>query len=80
MKLFNNLKDARSAALKKSKANPKRYIMLIACFGLEVVSYKRLHVFAPSDSYGNSYWLNGKEKFFSECQKAADSQASPVLS
>ena len=78
-KCFNNLKDARRYALNFSKKNPGNYITLYACFGLFVHSHKRLNVFAPSDSYGKSYWLNGKEKNFSEKQVIADQNATPTM-
>ena len=71
--------EARAAALTASQANPSAYVTLFACFGLAVVINKRLHVFAPSDSWGRTYWRNGTEKAFTKKQIAADWKATPAM-
>tara|TARA_R110002110_G_scaffold412375_1_gene638288 strand:- start:356 stop:517 length:162 start_codon:yes stop_codon:yes gene_type:complete len=48
-------------------------------FGLGITVSKRLHVNAPGDAYGKTYWLNGKEKSFTEAQIIADQLAQPQL-
>lgn len=77
---FETLAEAKTAILKKSKAEPLRYFTLCACFGLCILRHKRLHVFAPSDSYGNTYWLNGREKPFTKAQRIAEQNATPLMS
>jgi len=80
LEIYNSLEEARAEILKKSKAEPSRYFSLRACFGLRIVRQKRLHVFTPSDSYGNTYWLNGREKPFTKAQRIADQNATPSMS
>lgn len=79
---YNSLKDARAAALKMSQENPKVYVTLFAMFALIIHTSKRLDVFQPSDSPRDckSYWLNGKEKPFSQKQVIACQNATPMMS
>jgi hypothetical protein len=77
---YDTVKDARAAALKASQKNPKIYVTVFACFGLYLSCKNRLNVFDPTDNYIKSYWLNGKEKPFSEKQIIADQQAQPMMS
>ena len=72
------LESARESALQASRDNPKHYVTLFLCFGLEVCMSKSLNVFAPSDSYGGTYWFNGKEKSFTEKQIIKDSMNWPA--
>ena len=74
------MESARREALKVSKEKRGMYVTIHACFGLYVLASKRLHVFAPSDSYIKSYWLNGKEKPFSGAQITANWNATPTMS
>jgi hypothetical protein len=76
---YNTVEDARAAALKTSQENPKMYVTIYACFGLFISCHKRLNVFAPTDSYIKSYWLNGTEKPFSQKQIIADQIATPTM-
>tara|TARA_R100000656_G_C3948885_1_gene128051 strand:+ start:67 stop:312 length:246 start_codon:yes stop_codon:yes gene_type:complete len=71
--------EARAFAKKLSEANPNHYVVLCACFGIFAEINKRLNVFAPSDSLFGVYWLNGKERSFSEAKKIADQNATPSL-
>ena len=77
------LKEAKDFCKELSIKNPKKYITLVACFGLYAEINKRLNVHAPS-SAGNpfletGYWLNGKEKPFTEKQIITDQNATPKL-
>lgn len=76
----NTPAEARATALKLSRANPGMYVTIFSCFGAYCSIHKRLHVNAPTDSWGNSYWLNGKEKPFTEAQRIADQLATPTMS
>ena len=78
--IFNDLDDARRYALNFSRKNTTLYVTLHACFGLMVETSKRLNVFSPSDSYTKTYWLNGKEKSFTNAQRIADQNATPTMS
>ena len=73
-----NEAEAKAAAMKLSIENPDQYVTLYACFGIFVKVDKRLHVFAPTDSLFGAYWLNGKEKAFSDRQVARDSESTPI--
>jgi hypothetical protein len=75
-----NLDEAQVFATNFSKANPESYITLYNCFGIFVQIEKRLPIHAPSDSIGNSYWLNGNEKKFTTCQIITDQNSTPILS
>ena len=66
--------------LELSKANPGKYVTLYACFGLFVRLDDHLHVHAPTDSVGGSYWLNGRAHPFTDSQHGADQRATPALS
>ena len=77
---FNPVESAKQEALKVSKEQPGMYVTICACFGLFVLTSKRLNVFAPTDSYIKSYWLNGKEKPFTDAQISADWNATPTMS
>lgn len=70
--------EARAYARHLSTENPGKYVTLFTCFGIFATVADRLHVFAPTDSWGGSYWLNGKEKPFSAAQKLADELATPI--
>tara|TARA_R110002110_G_scaffold166022_4_gene366499 strand:+ start:88 stop:336 length:249 start_codon:yes stop_codon:yes gene_type:complete len=78
--IFDTLAAARRYAQTFSRENRGVYVTLQACFGLMVTTSPRLHVFAPSDSYTNSYWLNGTEKPFTNAQRVADQHATPLMS
>lgn len=67
------------AAAACSLANPGRYVTVTVDFGdVRAQVTARLPVFAPTDSWGEHYWLNGKAKPFTRAQRAADWQASPA--
>ena len=71
--------QARKFAADLSKENPGQYVTLSACFGIFATVSKKLHVHSPTDSVGDSYWLNGQEKKFTDSQAAADYRATPDL-
>jgi hypothetical protein len=81
MQTYTDAKTARDAALAASKAHPGQYATLVVWpfEGLRVSMSRRLHVFAPSDSWGDTYWLNGKVKQFSDAQRDADERATPFM-
>jgi hypothetical protein len=74
----NTPAEARAYARHLSTENPGKYVTLFTCFGIFATVADRLHVFAPTDSYGTSYWLNGKEKTFTSAQRLADQMATPT--
>lgn len=76
----NTLPEAKTFAAKLSADNPGQYVTLYACFGVYATMARRLHVSAPSDSLGGSYWLNGRECSFTSAQTIADQLATPALS
>ena len=73
-------KLAKIEIIELSKINPNKYVYATACFGLYAAIEKHLNVFAPSDSYFDWYVLNGKVKQFTNSQKIADENATPMLS
>ena len=79
MKDYGNIKTARLEALRLSKANPQNYYTFFACFGVFIDCQKRLHIFAPSDSCYPYYFKNGQEKPFTEAQRIADQNATPLM-
>ena len=75
------LDDARAFAMALSVKLPGHYVTLVAVFGLFATTYPaRLHVHAPGDSVGGSYWLNGHERRFTDAQRGAHERATPTLS
>ena len=77
----NNWEEASAAALAHSQTHPGVYVTIVADFGQAfLITGKALHVFAPTDSLGGVYWLNGKEKKFTDRQVARDSESTPILS
>ena len=77
----HNMVDAKAAAAKYSKKNPRVYVTLSSLFGTAYIHEdKHLHVFAPSSSIGDVYWKAGKEKPFTSAQKIADQNATPHMS
>ena len=85
VKTFTSLNDARAEALRISIAHPTLYVTIGSCFGWIVSTSKRLNVFAPSDyadPFGRTgtYWLKGVEKRFTEKQRIADQNATPMMS
>ena len=74
-----NKNEATKFAIELSKKHKDKYITLYACFGIYANISKRLHIFAPSDSLFNSYFLNGKQKYFTTSQKITDETATPSL-
>ncbi len=74
------LTEARAFAVQLSNECPGKYVTLTACFGIFAVVADHLHVHAPNDSIGESYWLNGKERQFTAAQHGADQRATPALS
>ena len=75
-----NLTEARAIALRLSEENAGKYITLVACFGIVANIADRLHTFAPSDSIHDHYFLNGREKPFTNSQRVADQNATPTMS
>ena len=75
-----NLTEARQSALRLSEERTGKYITLVACFGLFANVADRLHIFAPSDSIHTHYFLNGKEKPFTDSQRIANQNATPTMS
>ena len=73
------MKEIKDKAKQISLKNPGKYVTIAACFGIEYVVSKRLHVFAPSDSFVKSYWLNGIEKPFSNKQIIRDQILTPSM-
>ena len=78
---YQNKRDTMKAGLALSKANPKLYVtaQMMPFTGAYVTTDKRLNVYAPSDSLWNLYWLNGKQKNFSDKQVIADQNATPMM-
>ena len=74
-----NEAQARTEAVALSIANKGMYVEVFACFGLFAALHKRLNVFAPSDSIFGWYALNGKVKAFTNAQKIADQNATPMM-
>lgn len=70
---YKDIDEAREAARVASLDGS--YVILFNCFGLEVVAKKRLDTQAPCDSFTKTYWLNGKEKSFTNAQKVANDRA-----
>ena len=68
MHIYSDLADARHDIEKVSNADTKGYFYLVATFGLSITRENHLNVFAPGDSYGGTYWKNGKEKRFTNKQ------------
>ena len=66
------LREARLNASKLSQEKPGKYVTIFSAFGLFLDVSDRLHRFAPSDSVGGAYWLNGKEKQFTNAQVIRD--------
>jgi hypothetical protein len=78
----NTIAEAKQTAAKYSKAHPDLYVRVSSCFGLFLITEKRLHIFAPTD-YSlldiNGYWKRGKFKPFTKAQKQADQDATPTM-
>ena len=72
--------EVKEIVRKASLKNPGVYYTVENWFGPVVFLHKRLHVFAPTSSVFGGYWLNGKFKRFTEKQRIADSNATPILS
>ena len=75
----NTLKEGKAKAKQVSVEQAGKYVTLTACFGLFVTVSDRLHRFAPSDSVGGVYWLNGSEKGFTDAQIIRDQNETPTL-
>ena len=71
--------QAKTEIIALSKINPNKYIYVTSCFGLFATVEKYLNIYAPNDSYFNWYVLNGKVKQFTNAQKIADQNATPML-
>ena len=80
MKNYYTVSRARQEAIKLSKANPKLYYTLFDCFGVFIGESKRLHIFAPGDSFYPCYFKAGEEKPFTQAQIIADQNATPTMS
>jgi len=83
--IFSNLNEARDAIVTASASDPSSYFWISNCFGWVINSGKRLPVNAPSDGshwsgMTASYWKGGKERNFSEKQRIADQNATPMMS
>ena len=78
---YQNKPDTIKAGLALSKANPKLYVTALRWGFNEayVTGSKRLHVFAPTSVMFGIYWLNGKQKKFTEKQIIADQNATPQM-
>ena len=74
-----NEQDTREEAIKLSRQNPSRYIVVFSCFGLFASIKERLHTFEPSGSAFDWYVLNGKIRTFTDRQRIADQNATPDL-
>jgi hypothetical protein len=73
--------EVAPAAAACSLANPGKYVTVTVDFDYVLARLAAsLNVFAPTDSWGEHYWLNGKAKPFTDAQRAADWQASPTMS
>ena len=84
-KIFSNLDEVREAIIAASTADPSSYFWISNCFGWVINSANRLPVHAPSDGshwsgMTTSYWKGGKERNFSEKQRIADQNATPMMS
>jgi len=78
---YQNKPDTIKAGLAFSKANPNLYVIALR-WGFDqayVTGNKRLNIFAPSDAMFGIYWLNGKQKKFTEKQIIADQNATPQM-
>lgn len=73
------LAEGRAFAAALSVKHPGQYVTLFADFGIFATAAPRLHVNAPGDSIGETYWLNGTEKPFTSAQYGADQRATPAL-
>jgi|TARA_R100000093_G_C1874498_1_gene52314 hypothetical protein len=75
--------EAKDFAQRLSAENPGKYVTIYSCFGLFAEINDRLHINAPSGSgspfLNAGYWLNGKERPFTEKQRIADEKATPAL-
>jgi hypothetical protein len=72
--------SVKKEMIELSKINPDKYIYATACFGLFATVEKSLNIHAPGDSYFDWYVLNGKVKQFTNSQKIADENTTPMLS
>jgi hypothetical protein len=73
-----NEKEAKRNCIRLSKEHKGMYVYAYTSFGLYATIEKRLHIYAPSDCIFNWYTLNGKVKKFTESQKIADQNATPL--
>jgi hypothetical protein len=74
----STLAEGEAFAADLSAKMPGTYVTLYACFGLFAKTADNLNVFAPSDSVGDHYWLNGQKKPFTNAQRSADQRATPT--
>ena len=75
-----NESDAKKEAVALSKANQGKYIIVWTIFTTAYAGmFKRLNVFAPTDTPFDWYVLNGKVKQFTNRQIIADQNATPIL-
>jgi len=76
-----NVAAARKEAKTFSAKNRGWYITIGSAFGLFMHKSKTLHRFSPTDAVEGLryYYLNGKEKPFSEKQKLRDQISSPTM-
>lgn len=75
----DTLEAAMTKAGQVSRDQPGKYVTLTACFGLFITISDRLHRFAPSDSVGGVYWVNGRKKEFTNAQIIRDQNETPTL-
>ena len=72
--------SVKKEIIQLSKINPDKYIYATACFGLFATVAKSFNIHAPGDSCFDWYVLNGKVNQFTNSQKIADENATPMLS
>lgn len=63
-----------------SIAHPGMYVIVVDAFGPFIVARPRFGVYTPTDTPLDCYWLNGREKKFTQRQIIADQLATPTLS
>ena len=75
-----NEADCLDHAIKLSLDNPGMYVSVFVDFGCAGFNISRsLNVFAPSSSTYTWYVLNGKQRHFTEAQRIADQNATPMM-
>jgi len=78
IEIGRNEAEAKKNCIRLSKENKGKYVYAVTAFGLFATIEKRLHIYAPTSGPFNWYVLNGKVKKFTESQKIADQNATPL--